>query len=377
MRSSRTPARRVRAVLVTALWLLAPGVPAQAPPEPLETLATGLRLDPDSVTLSGISSGAFMAQQMHVVHSAHVRGVGLIAGGPYRCAAGLYPRWYVWDWTGLYTATSVCSNTNPMWFYEGPPDPEFSVNQTREAARDGAADDPQGLRDDRVWLLSGSEDETVPRGVVEALEQYYLAFADAGAVHHERLDGAAHAMITDDAGNACDAEGTPYINDCDYDAAGELLRFLLEPGGTLAPPAAALPPGALRTFDQRAFFDAGDESVSLHASGWVYLPAACRAGEPCRLHVAFHGCRQHPDAIGDRFVREAGYNEWAETNRIVVLYPQTRALEGALPWSGDNPRACWDWWGYSGDDYARRSGSQIRAVSAMINALLGQALLRD
>jgi len=376
MHAAPVAARALRAVLL-ALLLSPPPALSQEPPPPLDTLAAGLRLDPASLTLSGISSGAFMAQQMHVVHSRHVRGVGLIAGGPYRCAAGTYAPWSFFDWTGLYAATSICSDSNPMWFFQGPPDPEFSVNQTREAAREGAADDPQGLRGDRVWLLSGSEDETVPRSVVEVLEEYYRVFVAAGDLHHERLDGAAHAMITDDAGNACDAEGTPYINDCDFDAAGELLRWLLAPQGALAPPAATLPPGGLLGFDQRAFFDAAEESVSLHATGWVYVPGACRAGESCRLHVAFHGCRQHPDAIGDRFVREAGYNEWAETNRIVVLYPQTRAVEGLVPGTGDNPRGCWDWWGYSGDDYAGRAGAQVRAVSAMINVLLGHELLRD
>ena len=41
-----------------------------------------------------------------------------------------------------------------------------------------------------------------------------------------------------------------------------------------------------------------------------------------RVHVVFHGCRQAAQAIKDQFVREAGYNRWAETNRIVILYPQ-------------------------------------------------------
>ena len=44
--------------------------------------------------------------------------------------------------------------------------------------------------------------------------------------------------------------------------------------------------------------------------------------------------------IGSDFVRHAGYNEWADTNHIIVLYPQTRDLDVI------NPQACWDWWGY-------------------------------
>ncbi|HEY6898981.1 MAG TPA: hypothetical protein VI279_17105, partial [Rhodocyclaceae bacterium] len=36
-----------------------------------------------------------------------------------------------------------------------------------------------------------------------------------------------------------------------------------------------------------------------------------------------HGCKQSFDNIGETFVRHAGYNEWADTNRIIILYPQT------------------------------------------------------
>ena len=39
--------------------------------------------DPESVTFSGISSGSFMAHSMHIIYSKTIKGVGLIAGGPY------------------------------------------------------------------------------------------------------------------------------------------------------------------------------------------------------------------------------------------------------------------------------------------------------
>ena len=130
------------------------------------------------------------------------------------------------------------------------------------------------------------------------------------------------------------------------------------------------------TFDQTEFFDPADKSVSLHAQGHIYVPESCANGETCRLHIAFHGCRQHEDEIGDAFYSGAGYNEVAETNGIIVLYPQTTAWSDSSFFAyTENPRACWDWWGYSGDDYFRRSGKQIRAVARMINALTGEALL--
>jgi len=94
------------------------------------------------------------------------------------------------------------------------------------------------------------------------------------------------------------------------------------------------------------------------------VPKACESGH-CRVHVAFHGCRQNAQAIGERFAREAGYNRWADTNRLIILYPQTIVRYLWL----FNPRGCWDWWGYSGADYATRDGAQLRAIKAMLDAL--------
>ena len=368
----KPPAHRRPSVGWLALLMLLGAAPAPAQPPALEAVAAGLEIDPGSITLSGISSGAFMAQQFHVAHSASVRGVALIAGGPYRCAAGSYPPFSWMDVTGLYAATSVCSNTNPLWFYQGPPDAGFSIRETRREAEAGTIDDVGGLAGDRVWLLSGSEDDTVPRGVVEALERYYRAFLDGGPLHHERLAGAGHAMVTDDFGNACDVSESPFISDCDYDAAKHLLTHLY---GPLRPPAAGVEPAA--GFDQSAFFDAGDESLSMSPVAYLYVPAACRAGGRCRLHVALHGCQQYQARIGDAFHARAGYNEWAESNRIVVLYPQTTGWSPLFTFGkARNPKGCWDWWGYTGGDHHTRRAPQIKALAAMINVLLGTPLLR-
>src|SRR5262245_16792718 len=50
--------------------------------------ALGVRLDQTSV--SGFSSGAYMAGQFQLAHSRIVIGAALIAGGPYGCAESLF-----------------------------------------------------------------------------------------------------------------------------------------------------------------------------------------------------------------------------------------------------------------------------------------------
>ena len=78
------------------------------------------------------------------------------------------------------------------------------------------------------------------------------------------------------------------------------------------------------------------------------------------------------DKIHDTFLRDAGYNAWADANNVIVLYPQATPWLRASDFSqlSANPQGCWDWWGYSGDDYFGRDGRQMRAVKSMIDRML-------
>jgi hypothetical protein len=97
------------------------------------------------------------------------------------------------------------------------------------------------------------------------------------------------------------------------------------------------------------------------------VPTSCAAQLACRVHVAFHGCKQYASAIGADYYLHAGYNAWADTNNLIVLYPQTIATS-VLPYP-TNPNGCWDWWGYNETAYAQKGGSQISAVFAMLQRL--------
>ena len=47
-----------------------------------------LDIDPDRITVSGISSGAHMATQLHIAYSDLFSGAAMLSGGPYNCAGG-------------------------------------------------------------------------------------------------------------------------------------------------------------------------------------------------------------------------------------------------------------------------------------------------
>jgi len=295
-----------------------------------------------------------MAVQFHVAHSSIVPGAGVLAAGPYYCAQGS-------TWTASY-------NCMKPGAWTGMPDTAVLVAQTHILARNGLIDDPANLHTARVWLFSGTKDDTVRPPVVEALAEYYGRFVPADRIALVRDVGAGHAMITYDYGAACGKTAAPYLNDCDFDAAGALLAHLYGP----LQAASTQPQGELLPFDQAPFAGA-PYAISLDAQGFVYVPSVCRAGG-CRVHVAFHGCEQGREQIGELFARHAGYNRWADSNRIVVLYPQAIARYGWGPWPWPtsfvfNPNGCWDWWGYTGVNYATKVGAQIRAVKAMLDRL--------
>ena len=320
---------------------------------PLPALAANLD---ERLTVSGISSGAYMAVQFQVAHAQLVRGAGIIAGGPYNCAQN-----------SALKALSTCSTLPPG---SNPPDPAALQAELEKLASVGKIDSATYLRDDRVWLFSGGKDRVVKTAVMEQLAAFYAKWLPDSAIRFVKFPAASHAMIStrDQPTRACDSKESPYINRCgDFDAAGEMLVHLL---GTLRPPNAVLS-GKILAFDQQPFIDGKAIDASLDETGYVYVPNDCLHAR-CRVHVAFHGCRQSARDIGRRFVDGAGYNAWADSNRLIVLYPQTVPRRGpalgSMKWI-NNPFACWDWWGYSGDDYPTRHGVQIKAVRAMLEKL--------
>ena len=269
-----------------------------------------LGADP-AITASGISSGGFMAVQLHVAHSRSVKGVGVLAGGPYYCAQG-----------SLWTALNNCT-TPTGW---APlPSVELLKTDAELLARGGLVDPVANLATARVWLFAGKLDRVVEPPVVDATKRFYALFRPPPENLVLVADKpAGHGMITTDAGVACGVTASPFLNDCDYDAAGELLKHLLGP----LEPAAAKETGRILRFDQKPFAGGDAFAISMGDSGYAYVPKACEA-ETCRVHVALHGCRMSVEEIGERFVREAGYNRWADTNRLIVLYPQTTPRNGA------------------------------------------------
>jgi hypothetical protein len=271
-------------------------------------------------------------------------------------SAQLFPYWPIVVWQNAMLATHECMQID--W---GTPDVNALVTRAKELADDCKIDPLSALGDDKIYLFSGSADETVRRPVVETAKRFYeAAGVPAANITLVESDGG-HAFLTETEGTQCGLSEEPFVSDCDYDQAEAILEWIY---GSLAPPSPS-PSGNFITFDQSSF-DKNPPS-GLADEGVVYVPSACVDEPGCRLHIVFHGCdqsREEPE-IGNDFIEKSGFAHYADTNRLVVLFPQ---VEGSLA----NPHGCWDWWGYSDIDYLEKEAPQISAIWAMAERLAAQ-----
>ncbi len=299
-------------------------------------------IDANRVTISGLSSGAYMAGQLHIAHSGLFSGAAMLAGGPYYCAEG-----------AITKVIDPCVTGGDLA-------EDRLLAYAREMESVGKIDALLNLADDSIWLFHGALDDTVGEAVTNAAATFYQQQMGVESLTYVTDVEIVHGFPTISTGMPCATFGTPYLNACDYDASGELLNALYGPLN-----ARTVASGELLTIVQP-----GGKDAAMLEQAFLYVPAACAAGESCGVHVAIHGCVQSSEYVGDAFAAGAGYNEWAEANKLLVMYPQVASSKIAPM----NPYGCWDWWGYTNDDYATKDGPQIKVIKAMLDALAGTTL---
>ncbi len=304
--------------------------------------------DPKQVTVSGVSSGGAMAVQAHVAYSATFKGAAIFAGPAYYCAQG-----------SLAYATARCME--PLSSLQIPV--AELVSTTRNWASQGWIDNTANLANAKVYLFSGTLDQTVRQPSVDALRAYYQHFVDPANIVYNNATVAGHGWISLMGPVACATSQSPYINNCNIDVQQTFLSMF---HGPLQPKQTGQLSGQLLAVDQGEFVD--DRNPNLHGldhHAWLYVPATCARDELCGVHVAYHGCNMSYTKIGDQFIRMSGLNEWADTNHMIVVYPQVfPSLLNPV-----NGQGCWDWWGYDDPDYAKKSGRQLLMTKRMLDRI--------
>lgn len=390
-------------------------------------------VDLKQTSVSGVSSGAYFAAQFHIAWSNYFVGAGIFSGGPWGCNLDMYYDFNKIPFNtecmaGPLSDTRVDdivlrANQKAI---EGTIAPIEDTVNDRIFVSYGEGDRTVHATVSQQVVnfyrkLGVPEENLLGKAITADME-------DGGAQM-------GHAIPTDDFGNACGVTTEPpWISNCGYDGAGEMLKHVYGEENLNPKTSKDNLSGKFVYFDQAEFTrqarpDSPEPSaLGMDEMGILYVPESCdpelNPDNECKLHVFFHGCEQgyntqpvdrdssgfgfgdyiNPPApaagttsisfddwlagghwpgawprysfspltaIGDTLVKGVGINEWADTNNMIVMYPQWIKTAG-------NPKGCNDWWGYStlrgvnDPKYDEKDAPQMKAVQLMIERMLGQ-----
>ena len=160
------------------------------------------------VTVSGLSSGAYMAGQVLIGHSSLVEGAAIIAGGPYYCSDGK-----------LNTAMFACMET-----YLQSRTPAQLADITLKLASENYIDPVANLKSAKAYILAGKQDRTVSPKVTLQNIEYFQILGLSKLQWNNKLN-AGHNFPTLNQGSSCSSTESPFIGNCNFDVAGQFLNL--------------------------------------------------------------------------------------------------------------------------------------------------------
>lgn len=356
------------------------------------------------VTLSGVSAGAAMAMQYAVAYSGSIVGVGSIAGPGWGCADG-----------SLSQAINNCMCGRDRDSVVS----KIDIARALATSTDGDIDrlisgKPQALR--RSYVFHSAGDQTVVPQSGKASIDFLTSFIGRAPVvdwgnPENGSNNAGHGIVSPEGTDACRTSGNEvtYVRRCGTeDTPGKLFHALYRQGSVYDASKRVnhIHESEVWQFDQQRIIRnlkidasaiASDlltappskslrrKNLDMARTGYLYVPPSCRpVASNCRVHIALHGCKQN----ARNFAITAGYNNWAEYYKVIVVYP---ALERGAPLSGEvckmapvpssadnswvepNVNACWDWWGYLNlgwpekkHRYLTKKAPQMRVIKHII-----------
>src|SRR6202048_145579 len=179
---------------------------------------SGYNADIGESSISGISSGAFMAVQFGTAWSSVIKGVGIVAGGPVWCAKADAD-----DFINAFTLPIMAATGSCM---SGPLSDLSSFFAKADAkSASGDIDSLQFVRRQKVYVFHGYNDAVVAKSVTDAAADFYrhyLGEPHRGNLYYQTTIGAGHSLVIAQdphkAGlNDCSDNAVPYIDQCGYD----------------------------------------------------------------------------------------------------------------------------------------------------------------
>ncbi|WP_417798787.1 hypothetical protein [Terasakiella pusilla] len=377
------------------------------------------KVDADQITVSGVSSGAFMAQQLHLAYSDIFSGMGSVAGGPFFCAQNMAP-------DQIDTIKQQC-----MLGLGADLTAATYIAKAKALSVEGKIAPLENLKDDRVFIFNSQNDHVINPLLGNASRLFYNTFMETDAIKawsyipsYGPLYPVAHGMPTtksrydryqnfSDRATPCAPSNAqqypwfpnplvrgndPWIYHCNfgflpgYDLGKDILWHLYGEVKTTK----TFKDANLYKFDQLPFVENVTTPQELNdhgigTTGYAYVPDGCTDGtKSCKTHVALHGCQQFPEwqftgkvgsakagekvTFGESFYKYV-YNDLAESNDIIMIYPQAHNI--GTEESDPNPYGCWAFWAFSEDEretYYTRDGREMKMIAEMVRALKSQRL---
>jgi pimeloyl-ACP methyl ester carboxylesterase len=320
-----------------------------------------------TTTISGISSGGFMAVQMATIFSDRFAGVGTAAGGVYFCAQTHFTEQLSRRGNAsfllfgpsskamaegldnlaaisqlkplanevlasdfivplfqnpIYVAEEVCMR-DPTRVHQSDllhassMTAEMNLDFMKVFEKEKLIAPTRNIRSQRVFLSHGKVDHVLNPGMLERLEQYYRHFGVSDKQLKVVLGEGGHNYPTDREGLLdCATEGVPYVASCKVDLAGRLLAHVLDRSlkrGKVNP--AHLYRVSQQVLANRTKDPAFANSVGEY--GYLYANSFCLDNPGrCDIHVALHGCKMS-DSYDDEF--EKNYETVVATTHILGM----------------------------------------------------------
>ncbi len=385
-----------------------------------------------SLTISGISSGGAMAAQMATIYSDQFSGVATAAGVFYYCAQNDFEtKVAAAKKTGSFNLSLFKFQMNRDKLFSLDPKSKFGLDPANpmatainvclknpevaqmplETLKDfeakGLIQPVHHISKQKILIYQGSLDSVVQPAMADRLAEFYAHVGVPPENVKMVLKPGGHNFPTNKKGlNACTAEKIPYVSSCNYNFAEEILVHTA--GITDLQPASGVKnlQNFLKKVSQNR--DGFVRPKSLSEYGYLAASQNClQAPESCHLHVALHGCEMSDDfdpVFDKRFVRSvrlgyiymrtkesswplsplpyieqkkraggglkfalnSGFLDYVEKNNVMVLFPQTAITEDNYPL---NPKGCWDWFGWTGHQYATNQGVEPQWLMAWIQQL--------
>ena len=146
-----------------------------------------------TITVSGASSGATMATQLHFAFSNEISGCAVLAGPPYYCAGGLLTA--AACMSGPVTSVSIPTLERKLRAYE----------------KDGSIDSLNNIKGDPVYIFTGKYDPIALPGLVKLNEKLYSPLGANIKTNYEMP--ATHGFATETFGGTCAVPNlSNYIN---------------------------------------------------------------------------------------------------------------------------------------------------------------------